>query len=292
MVMNASQIRALLLILFLVGSTCVATAADNDIAEQIAALEQRAVAHVGVAALGPGRDRHLEYHAQDRFPMCSTFKLLAVGALLKRVDENKDNLDRFVAYGEAQLLAYAPVTRAHLKDGGMTLKELCAAAIEQSDNTAGNLLVEAIGGPNGVTEFARAIGDNSTRLDRNEPELNNAAPGDERDTTTPAAMCNDLERLLMSDLLSDASRTRLERWLCDGKMGLSMIRASVPSDWIAGDKTGRSLNAAANDVAVVRPPSREPMFLAIFTLAPSATAEKRDRLVAEIAKRTIQVLDR
>ena len=104
--------------------------------------------------------------------MCSTFKVLAAAAVLKRVDENKEKLDRFVTYGEAQLLSYAPVTRAHVKEGGMTLDALCAAAVEQSDNTAANLLLEAIGGPKGLTEFARSLGDNFTRLDRMEPELN------------------------------------------------------------------------------------------------------------------------
>src|SRR5437899_12146634 len=145
--------------------------------------------------------------------MCSTFKFLAAAAVLKRVDEGKENLERFIRYSSQDLLEYAPVTKEHLKDGGMTLGALCAAAIEQSDNTAGNLLLDAIGGPSGLTNFVRSLGDRVTRLDRIEPELNSAIPGDERDTTTPAALCSDIQRLLLGDALSEDSRRQLEAWL-------------------------------------------------------------------------------
>jgi beta-lactamase class A len=127
--------------------------------------------------------------------------VLAVAAVLKRIDEKTETLDRFLRYDEKQLLAYAPVTRQHVKEGGMTMEGLCAAAIEQSDNTAGNLLLEAIGGPASLTDFARSLGDSFTRLDRNEPTLNDTVAGEERDSTTPAAMCRDLQRLLRSDFL-------------------------------------------------------------------------------------------
>src|ERR1041385_4301789 len=134
------------------------------------------------------------------FPSSTRFKFLAAAAVLKRVDEGKENLERFIRYGAKDILEYAPVTKVHLKDGGMTLGGLCAAAIEQSDNTAGNLLLDAIGGPAGLTNFVRSIGDEKTRLDRKEPELNSAIPGDERDTTTPAVMCADMQRLLLRDV--------------------------------------------------------------------------------------------
>ena len=222
--------------------------------------------------------------------MCSTFKLLAVAAVLKRVDENKEKLDRFVRYGEAQLLAYAPVTRAHVNEGGMTLEALCAAAIQQSDNTAGNLLLEAIGGPKDLTDFARALGDKSTRLDRTEPDLNTMISGDERDTTTPAAMCSDLQRLFASDFLTTASKKRFEKWMEESQTGLRMIRASVPADWQVGDKTGRSGDGAANDIAVMRPPAGGPVFLAIYTVDPEEKPEARDSFVAEVAKVAIDSL--
>jgi beta-lactamase class A len=162
--------------------------AQSDVASQMAAIEARVGGRIGVAALDTGSGKRVEYRAEDRFPMCSTFKFLAAAAVLKSVDEKKDKLDRFVSYDATQILEYAPVTKAHLKDGGMTLGALCAAAIEQSDNTAGNLLLDAFGGPSRLTNFVRNLGDSVTRLDRKEPELNSAIPGDERDTTAPAAM--------------------------------------------------------------------------------------------------------
>ena len=168
--------------------------------------------------------------------MCSTFKVLAVAAVLKRVDEKTETLDRFVRYDEKQLLAYAPVTRERVKEGGMTLEALCAAAIEQSDNTAGNLLLEAIGGPVSLTDFARSLGDSFTRLHRNEPTLNDTVAGEERDSTTPAAMCRDLQRLFRSDFLSANSRDRLLRWMEGCQTGIKMIRASVPGDGVSATR--------------------------------------------------------
>ncbi len=263
-------------------------AGPNPFAE----LEARTGSRIGVAAVDLSRNRRVEYKARERFPMCSTFKVLAVAAVLKHVDETKEELDRFVRYGEAQLLAYAPVTREHVKQGGMTLEALCAAAIEQSDNTAANLLLETIGGPKGLTEFARGLGDDSTRLDRTEPDLNNWIGGDERDTTTPAAMCKDLERLLTSDVLTEASRTRLEGWMQANETGLTLIRASLPADWRVGDKTGRSGNGATNDIAVVRPPTGGPIFVTIYTLDAAEPSEARERLVAEVARAAVAALTR
>ena len=216
--------------------------------------------------------------------MCSTFKFLAAAAVLKRVDEKKEKLDRFVSYGAKEILEYAPVTKEHLKDGGMTLGALCAAAIEQSDNTAGNLLLNAIGGPVNLTNFVRTLGDRVTRLDRIEPELNSAIPGDERDTTTPLAICSDMQKLLVGDVLSEASRRQLEDWLQRNETGGPMIRAGVPKNWIIGDKTGRGANGATNDIAIMRPPGRAPILLAIYSVGSTKTADDRAAAIAETAK--------
>jgi beta-lactamase class A len=216
--------------------------------------------------------------------MCSTFKFLAAAAVLKRVDEKQEKLERFVPYGAKEILEYAPVTKEHLKDGGMTLDALCMAAIEQSDNTAGNLLLDAIGGPAGLTNFVRTFGDRVTRLDRIEPELNSAIPGDERDTTTPAAICSDMRRLLLGDALSETSRRQLEDWLHRNETGAPMIRAGVPKNWIIGDKTGRGSNAATNDIAIMRPPGRAPILLAIYSVGSTATPNDRAAAIAEVAK--------
>jgi beta-lactamase class A len=256
----------------------------NHAADRIAAINARMGGRIGVAALDTGTGQHIEYRPNERFPMCSTFKVLAAAAVLKRVDGGKERLDRMVAYGKEDILEYAPVTKKHLKEGRMTLGDLCAAAIEQSDNTAGNLLLRTIGGPLGLTSFLRALGDETTRLDRMEPDLNTAIPGDERDTTTPAAMRDDLVRLLTRDVLSRASRRQLETWLAGNKTGAQMIRAGVPTTWRVGDKTGRGGNGTTNDVAVLRPPNRAPIFLAIYFTGSAAAANERTAKVAEVAR--------
>jgi beta-lactamase class A len=275
------MVRGLLLLALLSGS---ATSGENDSAARIAAIETRIGGRIGVAALDTTNSKHVDYRADERFPMCSTFKFLAAAAVLKRVDEKKEKLERFVPYGAKEILEYAPVTKEHLKDGGMTLGALCAAAIEQSDNTAGNLLLNAIGGPAGLTNFVRTLGDKVTRLDRIEPDLNSAIPGDERDTTTPAAICSDMQRLLLGDALSEASRRQLEDWLQRNETGGPMIRAGVPKNWIIGDKTGRGSNGATNDIAIVRPPGRAPILLAIYSVGSTAAPDDRVAAIAEVAK--------
>jgi beta-lactamase class A len=268
------------LLTFLVASA----ASGENAAARIAAIETRIGGRIGVAAVDTSNDKHLDYRAEERFPMCSTFKFLATAAVLKRVDEKKERLERFVPYNAKDILEYAPVTREHLNEGGMTLGALCEAAIEQSDNTAGNLLLNAIGGPAGLTNFVRALGDRVTRLDRIEPELNSAIPGDERDTTTPAAISSDMQRLLLGDALSEASRRKLDDWLQRNETGGSMIRAGVPKTWSVGDKTGRGANGATNDIAIMRPPGRAPILLAIYSVGSTATANDRAAAIAEVTK--------
>jgi len=258
--------------------------AQRDAADQIAAIEARLGGRIGVAGLDTGNGKRIDYRAEERFPLCSTFKFLAAAAVLKRVDEKKDKLDRFVSYDAKDILEYAPVTKAHLGNGGMTLDALCAAAIEQSDNTAGNLLLEAIGGPVGLTNFARDLGDRMTRLDRKEPELNSAIPGDDRDTTTPASMLGDIRQLLVGNTLSASSRQQLQEWLQANETGAAMIRVGIPTNWIVGDKTGRGANGATNDVAIVHPPDRAPIVLAIYCVGSTASANDRAAAVAEAAK--------
>jgi beta-lactamase class A len=258
--------------------------ARSDAANQVAAIEERLGGRIGVAALDTGSGKRLDYRAEERFPMCSTFKFLAAAAVLKRVDEKQEQLDRFVSYDAKDILEYAPVTKAHLKEGGMTLGSLCEAAIEQSDNTAGNLLLDAIGGPRGVTNFAWSLGDQVTRLDRKEPDLNSAIPGDDRDTTTPGSMLADMTRILTGDVLSRSSRSQLEDWLQRNKTGTGMIRAGVPTDWIIGDKTGRGANGASNDIAIIRPPDRAPVLLTIYSVGSTAAANDRAAAIAEAAK--------
>ena len=275
------MVRGFLLLAYLTAS---AASGKDDAAARVAAVETRIGGRIGVAALDTSNSKRVDYRADERFPMCSTFKFLAAAAVLKRVDDKQDKLERFISYDAKDILEYAPVTKEHLKDGGMTLGALCAAAIEQSDNTAANLLLDTIGDPAGLTNFLRGLGDNMTRLDRKEPELNSAIPGDERDTTTPAAICVDMQRLLLGDALSKSSRRQLEEWLQRNETGGLMIRSGVPRTWTVGDKTGRCANGATNDVAIMRPPSRAPILLAIYSVGSPATANDREAAIAEVAK--------
>lgn len=220
--------------------------------------------------------------------MCSTFKLLAVSAMLARVDRGHERLDRRVAYGPRDLLDYAPVTKAHVHDGSLSVGALCAAAIEVSDNTAANLLLRELGGPAAVTRFARSLGDPVTRLDRTEPDLNTAIPGDPRDTTSPRAMARDLQAVGLGSGLSAASRTRLSGWLAHCATGADRLRAGIPSTWRAGDKTGSGAHGTANDVAMLTPPSRAPIIVAAYLTGATISSDARDALLANVARLVVK----
>jgi beta-lactamase class A len=222
------------------------------------------------------------HRADERFPMCSTFKLLAAAATLKLVDEGAERLDRKIAYGPGYLLDYAPIAKAHVADGGMTLADLCAAAIDWSDNTAANLILDVIGGPAGFNQFVRSLGDSVTRLERNEPGLNTATPGDERDTTTPRAMLQDMRQTLRGSVLSEASRRQLQGWLIDDKVGDKRLRAGLPPSWRIGDKTGSGDHGTANTIAIIWPPDRAPIIAAVYYTESAAPMDVRNAIHKEI----------
>ncbi len=257
--------------------------------KRLAAIEAKVGGRLGVAVLATDSGRRIEYRAEERFPMCSTFKFLAVAAVLHRADEKQEQLDRFIPYTAADLLEYAPVTREHVGEGGMKVSALCAAAITVSDNTAANLLLKTIGGPEGLTRYARALGDRQTRLDRVEPELNNITLGDERDTTTPAAMLEDLRALLLGEKLSPTSRAHLENWMVENKTGDNLIRAGLPKDWRVGDKTGRGGLGATGDIAIIRPPGKAPLLLAVYEVGSTASPETRYEGVASVARLVAEI---
>lgn len=251
------------------------------------ALEGRLGGRIGVAA-GSTERVLIRHRADERFPMCSTFKVLAAAAVLARVDAGTERLDRTIPYGPADLLSYAPVTRKALEAGGgtgrMSVADLCAAALEWSDNTAVNLLLPGLGGPEGLTAWLRSIGDAVTRLDRTEPTLNSAIAGDPRDTTTPAAMRGTLGRILLGSVLAAPSRERLEGWMVGSRTGFKRLRAGLPPDWPVGDKTGTGDNGSVNDVAILRPPGRAPVIAAVYITGSTAPAEANDSVHAEIGR--------
>ncbi|HEX3700300.1 MAG TPA: class A beta-lactamase [Phenylobacterium sp.] len=258
-----------------------AVAAGDD--PRIAALEARLGGRLGVAALDLGNGRRLRHRAGERFPMCSTFKLMAVAAILHRVDTACERLDRQVLVDRADVVGWAPVTGKHVGQK-LSLEALCAAALDFSDNGAANLILNALGGPQGVTGYARSIGDRVTRLDRRELALNEATPGDPRDTTTPDATVGNLRKLLVEDRLSPASRKRLADWLVADQMGLDRIRAGVPAGWRVGDKTGTGGHNATNDVAILWPPGRAPILVAAYSHGSARRIEARQAALAEVGR--------
>jgi beta-lactamase class A len=254
---------------------------DDD---RIANIERRIGGHLGISAVDTRSGVRVDYRATERFAMCSTFKFLAVAAILKRVDDGRERLNRPIAYGKKDLLDYAPITKQHVDAGSMTVAELCAAAIDYSDNTAANLLLNVLGGPAGVTKYARSVNDRVTRLDRNEPSLNSALPGDDRDTTTPSAMLDDLKSILLGDVLSKESRQRLTNWLVGNKTGDARLRAGLPRTWRVGDKTGTGAHGAAGDIAIIWPTGRSPILIAMYVARNSVPAKDRDAAFEDVAK--------
>jgi len=287
----AASRRAFLFGLAGVALTSGARAASaSSAAQRIAAIEAAAGGRLGVAVVDADGATLIAHRAGERFAMCSTFKALAVAAALKRVDAGLDGLDRKIAYGPADLLDYAPVAKAHVGEGAMSLAEVCAAALQWSDNTAANLLLRAIGGPPAVTEFARALGDLTTRLDRDEPTLNAAVPGDPRDTTTPAAMAANLRALALGDTLSPASRRQLEAWMAGDRVGDKRLRAGLPPDWGIADKTGTGDHGATNAIAILRPPARPPLFAAVYYAESDRTMDERNAVHRDVAKAIVETL--
>lgn len=239
------------------------TGGSSAAQDRLAALESAAGGRLGVAALNSANGARISHRANERFPLCSTFKVLAASAILQRSAVQSGLLQRRIAYTKDELVAYSPITGEHAGEG-MTVAELCAAALQYSDNTAANLLMKMLGGPSAVTAFARSIGDAEFRLDRWETELNTAIPGDARDTSTPAAMAGSLQRLALGDALGGAERDRLVHWMRGNTTGAARIRAGVPADWQVADKTGSGDYGTANDVAVAWPPGKPPLVLAIY----------------------------
>jgi beta-lactamase class A len=257
---------------------------------RLSAIEARIGGRMGVAVLDSGSGARLNKRAGERFPMCSTFKFLAAAAALRQVDAGQMRLDQRVTYGESDLIAYAPVTKPHVGEGSLSLGDLCAAAVEVSDNPAANLILRELGGPEAVTRFIRTLGDDTTRLDRNEPSVNTAIPGDPRDTTTPQAMLVSMRAILLGPALSEKSHAQMENWLANCQTGANKLRAGLPASWRVGDKTGAGANATSNTIAILRPPGRAPLLAAVYCTG-SRTASSKDldaaqadvaRLVAEI----------
>jgi beta-lactamase class A len=265
-----------------------ASAADknHEFVRQISALETKNTGRLGVAVISATGAPLFSYRNAERFAMCSTFKALLVAAILSRVDKQSESLDRPISYQASDLLEYAPIAKEQLTKGQMTVAELSAATLQHSDNTAANLLLQAIGGPVELTDFLRSIGDDSTRSDRNEPALNSNLPGDLRDTSTPKAMTATLQKILVGNALSPASRERLKTWMFGNLTGDTKLRAGFNPSWMVGDKTGSGANGASNDVAIVFPTGLPAFIIAVFYTASTSSSEEKNAVIAQVARIT------
>jgi beta-lactamase class A len=261
-----------------------AQAPRSRAAEALASLERTHGGRLGVAVLDTGSGARIEHRADERFPFCSTCKSLAVAATLQRVDQGKEQLARSIAYTAADLLEYAPVAKANLARGALTIGELCEAAITVSDNTAANLLFREAGGLGPINDYVRTLGDATTRFDRTEPGLNTAIAGDPRDTTSPRAIVDDLQKLLLGDALAPASRDRLTAWHLATTTGPARLRRGLPVAWKLGHKTGTGANGATNDIGVAWPPDRKPLLIALYYVGSAADLDAREAVLAAAAR--------
>ena len=257
--------------------------------QQLNAIENSLDGRLGLFAWDTASGQRLEYRADERFPLCSTFKLLLVSAMLKMSTQQAGLMQQVLSYRQSDLVDYSPITEQHV-GAGMSVADLCAAALQYSDNTAANLLIAQLGGLAAVTAYARSIGDPQFRLDRWETELNTATPSDPRDTSTPEAMGRSLQRLALGDALPSAQREQLCAWLRGNTTGAARIKAGIPASWTIGDKTGGGHYGTANDIAVLWPPQRSPVILAIYTTQHQQTATARNALIAAAARVVVEWL--
>ena len=250
---------------------------------ELAALEARTGGRLGLHMLDTGTGFEAGWRSQERFAMCSTFKTLLVAHVLHEAQNGRLDLGRKYVYQQSEVVSWSPVSEKYAgADAGMTLQQLCEAAVVVSDNTAANLLLNASGGPAGLTSWMRELGDSLTRLDRNEPDLNTAIAGDERDTTTPAAMSRTMQKLLLGNVLSDAGRAVLQQWLLASRTGDKRLRAGMPKDWKIGGKTGSGDNGTANDTLLIWPkPDAAPLLVTAFFTRNTLEPAQRDEVLAK-----------
>ncbi|WP_422733124.1 class A beta-lactamase [Micromonospora sp. WMMD558] len=261
--------------------------AQTDPDREFRRLEERVDARLGVYAIDTGTGRTVGYRADERFAYASTFKALAAAEVL---DETTDaELDRVVRYSADDLVTYSPITERHVADG-MTLRAIADAAVRYSDNTAGNLLLRRLGGPQKFEKELREVGDKVTDPARYETALNEARPGDRRDTSTARAMAQDLRAYAVGDALEPADRDILNGWLRGNTTGGELIRAGVPDGWVVGDKTGAGGYGTRNDIAVIWPPDRAPIVLAVLSSRDQKDAGYDNALIARAAEVVIATL--
>ncbi|MET8752184.1 class A beta-lactamase [Streptomyces sp. NPDC004667] len=268
-----------------------ATAQPHPAAPSVGAfsdLERKYGARLGVYAVNTADGREVAFNADERFAYASTFKAFAAAAVLRTY--SLSGMDKVIKYSRSDLIDHSPVTEKHI-DTGMTLRDLCDAAVRYSDNTAANLLFDALGGPKGLAAVLAETGDTTTKVERREPELNHWSPGATQDTTTPRAWAGDLRAFALGDALGKDEREQFTQWLRTNTTGDELIRAGVPEGWTVGDKTGGGgVYAVRNDIAVVWPPDAAPIVMAIMSNRGTEDADYDNKLIAEAAAAVTKAL--
>jgi beta-lactamase class A len=258
-------------------------AAARALSDELAALEIQSQGRLGLYVLDTVSGAEAGWRSDERFPMCSTFKTLLAARVLHLSQKDEIRLWRKLYYSPAEVVAWSPISEKWAgANGGMTVQELCEAMVVVSDNTAANVMLEASGGPAALTQWLRELGDGTTRLDRNEPSLNTALPGDERDTTTPQAMAHSLQKLLLGDVLEGYARALLQQWLADSRTGDKRVRAGMPSDWTVGGKTGSGERGTACDTLIVWPTAQSaPLLVTAYLTGSSLDGAGREAVLAK-----------
>lgn len=257
-------------------------AAARTLSGELAALEIQAQGRFGLYVLDTVSGAEAGWRGDERFPMCSTFKTLLAARMLYLAQRDEIRLWRKLYYSPSEVVAWSPISEKRAgANGGMTVQELCEAMVLVSDNTAANVLLEASGGPAALTQWLRELGDGITRLDRNEPSLNTALPGDERDTTTPQAMVQSLQKLLLGDVLEGYARALLQQWLVDSRTGDKRVRAGMPGDWTVGGKTGSGERGTACDTLIVWPTAQSaPLLVTAYLTGSPLDGAGREAVLA------------
>ncbi|KAF1722747.1 class A beta-lactamase [Pseudoxanthomonas wuyuanensis] len=297
MIERRDFLRAAIAALALAGFGAKAGAArekdGSALPKRLRAIEKDSGGRLGVAVLDSGSGQQANWRGDERFAMCSTFKFLLAAAVLARVEKGEEALERRIPILASDLVSHSPVTEKLVGGEGASIAQLCEATMIVSDNAAANLLLPLVGGPEGLTRFVRTLGDTRTRLDRTEPSLNSAIPGDPRDTTTPLAMLHSMQRLLLGDALADASRQQLLVWLRGNLTGDNRLRAGLPAGWQAGDKTGTANNGSngtSNDIAILWPPGRAPLLLTCYLTESPLASAARDGIHKAVAAAVVEAV--
>lgn len=264
----------------------------SPLGQSFRSIEQRLGGRVGAFILDTQTGRTWTHRAGERFPLNSTVKAFACAGVLARVDRGQEDLGRIVTFAKSDLVSHSPVVEKVAGGPGMSVAEVCAAAMVQSDNAAANAALKRIGGPAGFTAFMRSIGDEKTRLDRWEPEMNEASPGDPRDTTTPAMAAASLQRLVLGDVLTPPSRQRLTDWLLGNAVSGPLLRAGLPSGWRVADRTGAGGHGSRSIIAVIWPPERQPVIAAVYLTGTKGTIDTRNQAIAEVGAALAATLGR